>query len=154
MDIALEYSTATDLVQIQQVIARYCFAMDRGRLEELLGLFAPNSRFEIYGRSAEGPAAIQALFAETGKASQSLGRRVRPFHVTALPRIDLQAADRATAQTYVQVITNEGADHWARYDDEFHRHDGSWRIASRRITVLASIAGGLGEHLARAMTPA
>ncbi len=139
---------------IRDLIARYCFFMDQGRIDELLALFAADGEFEIYGRSASGATAIRELFAASGAAARTLGRRLRPQHLASVSMIDLEGAGAASAETYFTVITNEGLDHWGIYRDQLTAAGDHWLLRRRVIQVLGSTAGGLGEHLARHMAPA
>lgn len=139
---------------IANLIASYCFAMDEGRIDDLLDLFASEGSFEIYGCNAVGRDAILAMLRASGRAARGYGQRVRPHHIPATPLVDLLDESSATARTYVQVVTDEGVDHCATYDDLFSVEQGRWRIARRKITVITKRPGGLGAHLAQTMVAA
>ncbi len=45
------------------------------------------------------------------------------------------AHDRVEVSSYFAVHTDVGLDHWGRYRDVLTTEDGTWRFASRKISV-------------------
>lgn len=47
--------------------------------------------------------------------------------------IDVESAEVARAQSYFQVITDIGLDHWGRYRDRFVPSEQGWKLAHRSV---------------------
>jgi hypothetical protein len=122
--------------QIRELVARYAHHADRGRFQELVGLFADDGVLEIDDREAlRGRDAIRAFLEATGATlRESTGRAMVRHHVTTLS-IDVTGADEASGAAYFLVVTDRGLDHWGRYRDRYLRTAGGWRFAARRVRV-------------------
>lgn len=123
--------------QIRELVARYNLAGDRGRVDEMLSLFAPDAALAVDGTEHAGHDAIRAVFTGAGVAFPRLMR-----HLTATLSIDVQAPDAAAAECYFQVLTDAGLDHWGRYRDSFACIDGTWLFARRSVRVDGATPGG------------
>ena len=116
-----------DREAIRDLLTRYTYNGDRGRLDDLSACFAPDGTLEFSGKAPQGPAAIaQAL--SSGERNPRL-TFVR-HHITN-PLIDL-TGDTASARSYFAVTTNVGPDHSGTYDDRLIRTLDGWRFAYRR----------------------
>ncbi|WP_447762506.1 nuclear transport factor 2 family protein [Sphingopyxis panaciterrae] len=120
----------SDRDEIRDLLARYTYHGDRGRLDAMTGCFAGDGVLEYLGKAPKGPAAI--------KAALSAGRRdprltfVR-HHITN-PLIAVEG-DQATARSYFTVHSNFGPDHSGTYDDRLERTADGWRFAHRRVRI-------------------
>ncbi len=133
---------ADDCEAIRDLLARYTYNGDRGRVAELAACFAENGVLEYPGDSPQGPAAIAA--------SLSVGERdpritfVR-HHITN-PLIAVEG-DAATARSYFAVHSNAGPDHSGTYDDALIRTAEGWRFSRRRVRVDWQAEGSLFRRL-------
>lgn len=121
---------ASDRDAIRDLLARYTYHGDRGRIDDLAACFAPDGVLEYPGAAPCGPAAI--------KASLSSGTRDRRLtfirhHITN-PLIIVDG-DAATARSYFCVHSNFGPDHSGTYDDRIVRTAEGWRFARRRVRI-------------------
>ena len=117
---------------IRDTIARYAHLVDRGRIDELLELFAEDATLEAGDAPpARGRAAIRAVFVGTGARLATAAPPLVRHHVSNV-LIDVAGPDAATAQSYFVAFTARGADHWGRYRDRFVRQGSRWLFQHRR----------------------
>jgi len=118
---------------VRETIARYAHLVDRGRIEELLQLFAEDATLEAGERPpAHGRDAIRAFFLGTkGSLAAAATRPLIRHHVTNV-LIELTDRETATASSYFLAITERGPDHWGRYQDRLVARGGRWLFHHRR----------------------
>lgn len=140
---------------IRDLVARYNSDGDSGRIDAMLALFLGDAELEVVG-SAEyhGVDEIRSLFegAAAGDEETPIAGHVIRHH-TATHRIDLEGATEARGRCYFSVYTEDGLDHWGRYDDRYHQVGGRWFFRSRRVTVEGRIAGGWGDRARARLHP-
>jgi ketosteroid isomerase-like protein len=120
---------------IRETIARYAHLVDRGRLDEVVALFAEDAVLEAgEGPPARGRAAIRAVFTETGARLAAGGRPHIRHHVSNVS-IALGDPEVATAEAYFLALTERGPDHWGHYRDRLVVRDGRWVFTLRRVRV-------------------
>lgn len=123
---------ATDRDAIRDLLAKYTYNGDRGRVGELAACFAADGVLEYPGSVATGPAAIaEALTGGAGTRNPAL-TFIR-HHITN-PLIEVEG-DTATARSYFSVHSNIGSDHSGTYSDRLIRTDLGWRFAHRLVRV-------------------
>lgn len=115
---------------IRDLLARYTYHGDRGRIDQLASCFAPDGVLEYPGNVAQGPEAI-ATALRSGPANPAL--TVVRHHITN-PLIEV-SNDAATARSYFTVHADNGPDHSGTYDDRLVRTDDGWRFAHRRVRI-------------------
>ena len=121
-----------DVHAIQRLKHEYCFAIDGGDYERWASLFTDDGRFvRDSGEAFEGHEALHGFASERFDAAME-----HSAHVVTNPLIDVDG-DTATGQWYLLLFYTDadGTDGWtqARYDDEYRRVDGEWRIAESSI---------------------
>ena len=122
---------------VRDLIAHYNLAGDRGWLDDMLALFAPDATLTIDGSDHVGRDAIRAVFSQARGPHPELIR-----HFTATLQIDVPGPDQASSRCYFQVLTVNGLDHWGRYTDRFGCIDGSWLFTHRAVRVDGATPGG------------
>ena len=145
--------TAADYIEIQQLVARYSFALDTGADSGLMfaDLFAPGSSFgQTSGREA------------IAKLSQVPASG--PFFVRTLSNLAIikPSPEGATGILYVQSINfGEGAkktptelDHFGHYEDVFVKTADGWRFKSRTFVNESGSLKRASERTPAATTPA
>lgn len=129
---------AADRDAIRDLLARYTYNGDRGRVDELAACFADDGVLEYPGASPTGPQAIAAsLGSGTGNPRLTFVRH----HITN-PLITIDG-NAATARSYFAVNSNFGPDHSGTYDDRLTRTAAGWRFAHRRVRVDWQAEGSL-----------
>jgi hypothetical protein len=115
-----------DTADINELLALYCNRLDRSDHQGWAELFAPDGRFEVYGRSFAGTDGLMAM-SEAAPAG---------LHLAGAPIIE-QDGDCATVQQsflFVDQVTRESRIGY--YDDQLVRTADGWRFAVRRSTFL------------------
>jgi hypothetical protein len=123
---------AADRDAIRDLLARYTYNGDRGRVSELAACFAADGMLEYPGNTAMGPEEIAvALSGGTGTRNPALS--FLRHHITN-PLIEVDG-DTASARSYFTVHTDIGPDHSGTYSDRLVRTPTGWRFAHRLVRV-------------------
>ncbi len=121
---------AADRDAIRDLLARYTYEGDRGRVNELAACFAPDGILEYPGARPAGPDAIAAAL---GSGTRDPRLTFVRHHITnPLIRVD---GENATARSYFTVHSDVGPDHSGTYDDRLVRTADGWRFAHRRVRI-------------------
>jgi len=111
-----------DQVEIVDLLARYCLALDRHDLDAWVSLFTDDAQYLAFGRTFEGNAGLRAM----------MEGAPRGLHLGGLPLI---AVDGDTASAIQNALFVDAATHESRlvvYTDELVRAEHGWRFRSRR----------------------
>lgn len=141
-------STAADTTAVTNLIAQYAELVDAGDFAGVGALFAAGE-FIGAGGSVEGSAAVEGMF--RAMVIRYEDGTPRTHHVTTNIAIEFdETSDTATARSYFtvfQALPNLPLQPIAagRYRDRFHRPDGHWRFAERRVSM--HLTGDLSHHL-------
>lgn len=137
----------THIEAIRNAIAEYCIAMDQGKAEGLLDIYAPEAELEMYGHRAIGRDEIVATLGKTGKIVVSTPG-IKPLrHFLSTQSVQVASDTEATSTTYFTVVGRNGVDHWGAYVDRWSRDADRWRITHRTITLDGFLPGSAGERL-------
>ncbi len=121
----------SDKDQIRELLARYCFALDADRFEDMAALFTADGVWETAFGTGTGRDGIVAQ-----ARSIATGPRPRRIHLTTNIVIDLDG-DSATARSNWVVIQNTQAGpaigSGGAYADRLVRVDGQWFFQHRTI---------------------
>jgi uncharacterized protein (TIGR02246 family) len=132
--------SADDTAAIQQVLYRYCFAVDIGTPDEVADLFAETATlFPVYtgGEPVKGRAAIRDWYVTYQKNTRGAVDHLR--HVVTNPVIDVRG-DEADAMCYLTANSVSKASGQATYSagyykDKLVKEAGVWRFSERHIHV-------------------
>lgn len=133
-----------DIVAIEQVLYRYCHAVDRGTAEEVAALFHERGTLvPIYSGEAprQGRPAIREWYATYMRDFRSTVDHLR--HCVASPAIEV-SGNEASARTYliadcIPKSTGKPVIVAGLYEDRFVKDGGRWYFADRRIHVFHSM---------------
>lgn len=135
--------------QIRDLLARYTWAGDRGRIADLSELFSARGALDMgdHGGRLEGPAAIRAGLQQVADRLAAAGPGGGPIglvqhHVSSVLVSDVSGAG-ARVRSYYAVHTAIGLDHWGRYLDRLELEIGRWRFAERVVLVDGVSPGSL-----------
>jgi hypothetical protein len=121
---------------IRDTLARYNWAGDVGRLDELAETFCADGVLEIRGlQTLRGRAEIVAfLGGVTEKVTVSA--KVKPMvrHNVANVLFNEVTRDHADVSCYFTVVTHIGLDHVGRYRDTFVPDGNGWLIKHRKVS--------------------
>ena len=131
--------STTEREQIENHLARYCFAVDEGTADDIAALFWDDARLEFNG-SHVGRDAIRQCYADWIVRLRDPVDEIR--HLLYVPLIDIEG-DEATAATYVDADaltrrSGRAVQLRACYRDRLARRDGEWRFAERLIIGMTS----------------
>ncbi|MET9089198.1 nuclear transport factor 2 family protein [Streptomyces sp. NPDC004237] len=117
--------TTADLVEIQQLLARYAVTITRGDLDGLLAVFTPDGSYSAFGDTyplAEFPALVAAA--------------PKGLFLTGTPAVEL-SGDTATGTQplcFVEHTTHEMRIGY--YNDTYVRTADGWRLRTRAMTFI------------------
>jgi hypothetical protein len=131
---------ATDRDAIRDLLARYTYNGDRGRVSDLAACFAEDGVLAFPGNTAKGPAAITEVLSG-GTSSRNPALTFVRHHITN-PLIEVDGS-AATARSYFTVHTDIGVDHSGTYSDRLTRSDTGWRFSQRLVRVDWQASGSL-----------
>lgn len=121
----------TDKDEIRELLARYCFALDDGRYEEMALLFTPDGVWETAFGTGRGRAGIVAQ-----AKSITTDPRPRRIHLTTNIVVDVDG-DSATARSNWMMFQNTpqgpAISSGGAYEDHLVKVDGTWFFRHRRI---------------------
>jgi uncharacterized protein (TIGR02246 family) len=121
----------SDKDEIRELLARYCFALDDGRFEEMAALFTPDGVWETAFGTGTGRDGIVAQ-----ARSISTEPRPRRVHLTTNIVIDLDG-DAATVRSNWVLVQNSAAGpvigSGGGYADRLVKADGRWFFRHRTI---------------------
>lgn len=125
--------------KIRDTLARYNWAGDAGRTEDLAATFCPDGELEIRGTRTCAAAPRSRVFSAASRPvlAASAGGHIKPVvrHVVTNVLFTDVTADRAHVSSYFTVLTRIGLDHFGRYRDVLVPDDnGRWLIKHRTVS--------------------
>lgn len=119
---------------VRDLRAKYCYAVDERDWDGFYDLFTADPVLDFGGMGVyEGREGLERF------ASEFVEGRLRgSAHLLANPLVDVDVDDQvSTGRWYVNspITFADGTGAWrlGRYDDEYRRVDGDWRIARMRL---------------------
>jgi SnoaL-like domain len=122
--------------RIRDTLARYNWAGDAGRLDELAETFCADGVLEIRGlKPLRGRSEIVAfLGGVTGNIATSADVKPIVRHNVANVLFAEVTPDQARVSCYFTVVTHVGLDHVGRYRDTFVPDGDTWLIKHRKVS--------------------
>jgi ketosteroid isomerase-like protein len=131
----------SDEQRIANLLADYCWHVDRRDVEAVLGLFTPDAAFDLgFGRIHRGRVELRRMY-------ERLDAYTATSHHVAGPRIDLTgdtARVRAALYAFHRRPDNSELHLWGVYLDRLVRVGDSWLIDHRALRASAE-SGGIPE---------
>jgi hypothetical protein len=132
--------STSDIVEIEQLLHRYCLAVDKGAPEDVAALFSETAVLvPVYTGEApaKGRAAVLQWYMNYKKGTRAAVDHLR--HVVTNPVIEV-SGDHATSECYLtanSVSKTTGKASWVAggYKDKLVKEHGRWRFAEREILV-------------------
>jgi len=116
-----------DLVEIQQLLARYAVTITQGDIDGLIGVFTPDGTYSAFGDTYT----LQDFPTLVAAAPKGL-------FLTGTPvlHLDHEAGTGTGSQTlcFVEQTTHEMRIGW--YTDTYRKTDNGWRLQTRAMTFL------------------
>lgn len=118
---------------MQELLARYCMAVDDGRFDAFGELFEPEGEMHVMGVTHSGREAVRS-FMEAAQPPEARGRHSTSATVLEL---DTESGTGSGWVDYVFFDTGGSATSIGRYHDRYVRgDDGRWRFELREIVFL------------------
>lgn len=130
----------SDIVEIEQLLNRYCHAVDRGTVDDVMEVFHRDavlvpSFFQDDG-TYEGKAAVRGWYEKYFGTMRAAVRVLR--HTISTPYIQVDGSE-AESVCYLSgdAITHDGKAALAlgRYEDRLIKEEGRWLIVERTILI-------------------
>jgi hypothetical protein len=142
-DIALLHDLAAR-EGVRETVHRYCWAVDKGELADVMALFAPECQLELAPGKRYGDRAAVGRWYGAYMANR-MGMLRHLIHNLV---IDLEAdGDRARARSYFDAVGELGGESIfvaGYYDDKLIRGDSGWRFADKIISLDCIVPIGEG----------
>lgn len=123
--------------RIRDTLARYHWAGDAGRIDDLTRTFCPDGTLEVRGiATMSGRSEIAAFLGGVTTAHPGPAPDLRRIVRHNLSNTDfLQLIpESALVASYFTVVTEIGLDHCGRYRDTLTPHGGDWLIRHRFVS--------------------
>jgi uncharacterized protein (TIGR02246 family) len=136
-------SYAEDRAEIEDLMARYLFAIDYNDWDSYVETFAPDGELEFASGTSKGRPAIRAMVAKFAEGIGKFyhtedGKPAKLRHVILQSSIRVEG-DRAWARTLWMEMANHGPGDTMKmgtygiYEDALKKVDGQWLFARRRV---------------------
>ncbi|HVW39910.1 MAG TPA: nuclear transport factor 2 family protein [Amycolatopsis sp.] len=119
---------------VADLLARYQFLADSGKIRQLAELFLPDAVFESNSGSFTGPEGVLGFFSDTKERFIAANFGPARHHLSSI-YVDPRPDGGACTYACFQYIGTRGLDHWGTYRDEVVETGEGWRFARRRATV-------------------
>lgn len=142
-------AAASDRLEIQDLIVRYCIAVDDRDLDAVADMFLPDATFSAVGDPPRGREEIKIYYAAR------LERYGMTYHYPHGVTITLDSDTEAHGVVLAHAEVSIDGRHFViamRYHDRYERFEGAWRFAERQVRpfyVLPhdELSSGVGETL-------
>ena len=121
----MDQSELRDIIEIEQLLARYAVAMTKGDIEAVLEVFTPDGTYSAFGATYQlhdFPSLVSA--APTG------------LFMTGTPQLEFRGDSASGYQPLCFVLQTNHDMRVGWYTDEYLRLAGAWRLHRRSMTFL------------------
>jgi hypothetical protein len=121
----MDQALMADIVEIEQLLARYAVGMTKDDIEAVLEVFTPDGTYSAFGATyalGDFPALVQAA--------------PKGLFLTGTPVLDLDGDTGTGYQTLCFVDQTNHAMRIGYYTDTYRRTAGGWRLHTRSMTFL------------------
>lgn len=130
----------TEYEKIQNHLAKYCFHVDTGSVEEIVDLFWENATLEFNGVHV-GEAAIRACYTDWSERLKAPVEGLR--HLLHMPVIEIDG-DQAQSHSYADADAHskrkgKPIQNRAMFRDKLEKRNGEWRFIERKIIWMRGI---------------
>lgn len=133
--------SAAEELEIQELVARYNFAIDHRQAEEFADVFAPDGELWADGKLR---AAGRAALVEHIRKAERTGHKIRHWPCNPVIEADGNAARLRMYVMAWDITEGMRPQILAEYDDDLVRIDGHWKFRVRRVT---GVAGEFPVHV-------
>jgi hypothetical protein len=136
--------TYEDRVAVEDVMARYVWAVDSLDADAYVGVFTDDAVIDSNGTVSKGQAEIRRIVASLIQRRDDNRAKGLPtsnlYHMTSKVRITFPTPGEALHQSYWQTVRRDKDGHMiaaamGRSEDRLVKRNGKWLIQSRKLTV-------------------
>jgi SnoaL-like domain len=120
-----ELAAIADVIELEQLLARYAVGMTRDDIEMVMSVFAPDGTYSAFG-ATYGLADFPSLVAAAPKG----------LFMTGTPALELDGDTGTGMQTLCFTDQTNHDMRMGWYTDTYRRTDLGWRLATRKMTFL------------------
>lgn len=121
----MDHALQSDILEIEQLLARYAVGMTKNDIESVLAVFTPDGSYSAFG-STYALGDFPALVAAAPKG----------LYLTGTPALELDG-DTGTGQQPLCFVDQTNHDmRLGWYTDTYRRTDAGWRLLTRSMTFL------------------
>lgn len=128
----MDVELMADIIELQQVLARYAVGMTRDDIETVISAFTPDGTYSAFGDTydlTDFPSLVQAA--------------PKGLFMVGPPELHLDRA-KGTGTGVQPLCFTDQTNHHMRigyYTDTYRRTDGGWRLQTRSMTFLRKSGG-------------
>jgi hypothetical protein len=125
MGVSTDQSQLADIIEIEQLLARYAVGMTRDDIDAVIAVFTPDGTYSAFG-STYGLDEFPELVAAAPKG----------LFLTGTPALDLDGDTGSGMQTLCFVDQTDHDMRIGYYSDSYRRTEKGWRLHTRSMTFL------------------
>ena len=121
----VESTPLTDIIEVEQLLARYSVGMTRNDVDAVIDVFTPDGTYSAFGSGytlEEFPALVEAA--------------PKGLFMTGIPALDLAGDEGTGMQTLCFVDQSNHDMRIGYYTDTYRRTEKGWRLHTRSMTFL------------------
>lgn len=126
----MDHATMTDIIEIEQLLARYAASMTKDDVDAVIEVFTPDGWYSAFGdryQLADFPRLVAAA--------------PKGLFMTGTPAIELRGDEGTGTQPLCFVDQTNHHMRIGYYTDTYRRTDRGWRLATRSMTFLRKNGG-------------
>ncbi len=121
----LDPAEVADILEIEQLLARYAVGMTRDDVDAVVDVFTPDGTYSAFGDTYE-----------LGDFPRLVAAAPKGLFMVGTPAIELDGDDATGQQPLCFVDQTNHAMRIGWYTDTYRRTDAGWRLATRSMTFL------------------
>ncbi|WP_370615308.1 nuclear transport factor 2 family protein [Mumia qirimensis] len=121
----MDSNTIADVIEIQQLLARYAVRMTQHDVEGVVGVFAPGGTYSAFGD-----------IYDTTDFPLLMDAAPRGHYTTGIPLLEIDGDTATGVQTLSFVAQTDHAMRIGYYTDTYTRTTDGWRLQTRAMTFL------------------
>src|SRR3954463_7687626 len=121
----MEPTSTEDIIELEQVLARYAVGMTKGDIDAVVAVFTPDGTYSAFGDTyslADFPALVAAA--------------PKGLFMTGTPSLELDGDNGTGMQPLCFVDQTDHSMRIGWYTDTYARTDKGWRLRTRSMTFL------------------
>jgi hypothetical protein len=142
----MDRSDVDTCVGVSQLLGRYQYFVDAGKLDAVVSLFTSDAVFQTDNNSYIGPRGVRTFFDAVRQCFLDAAFLPARHHLSS---ICVEPNPDGTASSYAcfTLMGTRGNDHWGVYRDRVVLVGGQWMFAARRVSIEGYVPGSPIEKI-------